>query len=41
MNTKEIHPLVALFAIVLLSLFVAAILFGVLHSTGILKNQKG
>jgi hypothetical protein len=40
MKIKEVHPLVALFAIVLLSLFVAAILFGVLYSTGIFKNQN-
>jgi hypothetical protein len=40
MKVKEVHPLVALFAIVLLSLFVAAILFGVLYSTGIFKNQN-
>ena len=37
--SKKIHPLVSLSIIVLLSLLVAVVLFGVLSSTGIFKNS--
>ena len=39
MNPKDIHPIIALSIIVVLSLLTAAVLFGVLSSTGVFKNQ--
>jgi hypothetical protein len=37
--SKQIHPLISITIIVILSLLVAAVLFGVLSSTGIFKNR--
>jgi hypothetical protein len=37
--SRNIHPLVSLSVIVLLSLFIASVLFGILSSTGIIKSR--
>jgi len=39
MNPRDVHPIIALSIIVILSLLTAAVLFGVLSSTGVFKNQ--